>query len=58
MPKRSAPAYGYLSEGARKLVSEVDAAAEIDGVSVSLSELPEGLTLLYDYGIDAEASQS
>jgi hypothetical protein len=47
--------YGYVSDDACRLADGLAPRVELDGTLVSLRELPEGLTLLYGEGGDADA---
>ena len=47
--------FGYVSDDARSLADGLTPRVELDGTLVPLGELPEGLTLLYGDGGDADA---
>jgi hypothetical protein len=58
VPLRTRPgalAFGYVSDDARVLADAVAPGGQLDGTVVPLDELPEGLTLLYGDGGDADA---
>ncbi len=55
MPAPGASAFGYVSDDARVLADHFAPAVQLDGIVVHLGELPEGLTLLYGDGGDADA---
>jgi hypothetical protein len=55
LPEGRRSVYAYVSEAARPLVRELAEAAQIEAAPVTLRELPDGLTLLYGDGVDAEA---
>src|SRR3712207_6823104 len=55
MPARGASAFGYVSDDARVLAEHFAPDAQLDGTVVQLGELPQGLTLLYGDGADADA---
>jgi len=55
MPEGHTSVYAYVSEAGRALVREFSRAAVIEAAPVALRELPDGLTLLYGDGVDADA---
>lgn len=55
MPSPGASAFGYVSDDARVLADQFASGVQLDGTVVQLGELPEGLTLLYGDGDDADA---
>ena len=55
LARPGASAFGYVSDDARVLADEFAPGVQLDGTVVQLGELPEGLTLLYGYGGDADA---
>lgn len=55
IPPRGHLAFGYVSDDARVLADELAPGAELDGTVVQLGDLPDGLTLLYGDGADADA---
>jgi hypothetical protein len=56
-PSRDAPPYAYVSAGARGLATHISGGTKVDASPVSMSELPNGLTMLYGEGVDADAYQ-
>jgi len=55
LPPPGASAFGYVSDDARVLADDFAPGVQLDGTVLQLGELPEGLTLLYGDGSDADA---
>jgi hypothetical protein len=54
-PRPGSPPVAYVSEGARGLASVLIGMAHLTATPVSLWELPDGLTMLFGHGVDADA---
>lgn len=55
IPKDDGDACAYVSDGARWLVISLGIVAELDGATLRTRDLPDGLSLVYGDGVDAEA---
>jgi hypothetical protein len=53
-PASGAPIHAYVSVGARGLGVHLSGGAKVDTTLISLADLPQGLTMLYGEGIDAD----
>jgi hypothetical protein len=52
--EREGPVSAYMSAGARILTSRLTSDVALDPSALRIEELPEGLTLLMGYGVDAD----
>jgi hypothetical protein len=55
MPTLGAPVSAYVSEGARGFSSILFGSAHVEWSPVPMAELPDGLSLLFGEGVDADA---
>ena len=58
MAHREPAAFAYVSEGARSLALTLGRGVEVGEGVVAIRDLPDGLTLLYGEGADAESYMS